>query len=138
MLQVAHDMGTDLVIRANTTVEASHSRTSMPRLNWALSRVKVEPVTEQAAKAAAERLQGAGPHGHECAIDATVAEVALRPQKTVALLTSDGDGDGDGDGMTRLCGNQVRVIPPWRAGPPLSSKLAADRRLRPASAGRCQ
>lgn len=105
MLQVFHDMGADLVLGANTIVEVSHSRTNMPRLNWALSRVKVEPVTEQAAKAAAELLKGAGLHGHKYAIDATVAEVALRQPKPVAVLTSDSDD------MTKLCGNQVRIIP---------------------------
>ncbi|MFH9134625.1 PIN domain-containing protein [Streptomyces sp. NPDC017524] len=108
MLQVFHDMGADLVIGANTIVEVTHSRTNMPRLNWALSRVKVEPVTEQAAKAAAELLKSAGLHGHKYAIDAidaTVAEVALRQTKPVALLTSDSDD------MTKLCGNQVRIIP---------------------------
>lgn len=42
MLQVFHGMGADLVIGANTIVEASHSRTDIPRLNWALSRIKVE------------------------------------------------------------------------------------------------
>lgn len=105
MLQVFHDMGADLVIGANTIVEVTHSRTNMPRLNWTLSRIKVEPVTEQAAKAAAELLKGAGLHGHKYAIDATVAEVALRQPKPVALLTSDSDD------MTKLCGNQVRIIP---------------------------
>ncbi|MFH9749388.1 DNA-binding protein [Streptomyces anulatus] len=105
MLQIFHDMGADLVIGANAIVEASHSRTDMPRLNWALSRVKVEPVTEQAAKAAAELLKGAGLQGHKYAIDATVAEVALRQPKPVALLTSDSDA------MTKLCGSQVRIIP---------------------------
>ncbi|MFF9473111.1 PIN domain-containing protein [Streptomyces roseolus] len=105
MLQVFHDMGADVVIGANTIVEVSHSRTSIPRLNWALSRVKVEPVTEQAAKAAAELLRGAGLHGHKYAIDATVAEVALRQPEPVALLTSDSDD------MARLCGHRVRIVP---------------------------
>ncbi|WP_097866459.1 DNA-binding protein [Streptomyces sp. rh34] len=105
MLQVFHDMGADLVIGANTTVEVSHSRTNMPRLNWALPRVKVEPITEQAAKAAAELLKGAGLHGHTYAIDATVTEVALRQPRPVALLTSDSAD------MTKLRGNQIRIIP---------------------------
>lgn len=105
LLQVFHDMGADLAIGANTIVEVSHSRTNIPRLNWALSRIKVEPVTEQAAKSAAELLKGAGLHGHKYAIDATVAEVALRQPKPVALLTSDSDD------TTKLCGNQVRIIP---------------------------
>lgn len=65
----------------------------------------MEPVNEQAAKAAAELLKGARLHGHTYAIDATVAEVALRQPKPVALLTSDSDE------MTKLCGDQVRIIP---------------------------
>lgn len=65
----------------------------------------MEPVTEQGARAAAELLKDAGLHGHKYAIDATVAEVALRQPKPVALLTSDSDD------MTKLCGSQVRVIP---------------------------
>ncbi|MFD5873120.1 DNA-binding protein [Streptomyces sp. NPDC060322] len=105
ILKVFHDMGADLVIGANTIVEVSHSRINIPHLNWALSRVKVEPVTEQAAKAAAALLKGAALQGHRYAIDATVAEVALRQPKPVALLTSDSDD------MTKLCGNQVRIIP---------------------------
>ncbi|MFF8831867.1 DNA-binding protein [Streptomyces sp. NPDC015131] len=105
MLQVFHDMGADLVIGANTIVDVSHSRTRMPRLNWALSRIKAEPVTEQAAKAAAELLKNAGLHGRKHAIDATVAEVALRQPKPVAVLTSDRDD------MAKLCGSQIRIIP---------------------------
>lgn len=105
MLQVFHDMGADLVTGANTIVEVAHSRTNMPRLNWPLSRVQVEPVTEQAAKAVAELLNGGGLHGHTYAIDATVAEVTLRQPKPVALLTSDSDD------MAKPCGNQVRITP---------------------------
>ncbi|KAF2777761.1 PIN domain-containing protein [Streptomyces sp. OM5714] len=104
MLRVFHDTGADLVIGANTIVEVSHSRTNIPRLNWVLSRLKVEPVTEQAAKAAAELLKGAGLHGHKYAIDATVAEMALRQPKPVVLLTSDSDD------LARLCGDQVRIV----------------------------
>ncbi|MDJ0343094.1 DNA-binding protein [Streptomyces sp. H10-C2] len=104
MLQVFHTMSADLVIGANTVVEVSHSRVNMPRLQWALSRVKVEPVTERAAKAAAELLKAAGLHGHKYAIDATVAEAALRQPGPVAMLTSDVDD------MARLCGNRVRLI----------------------------
>ncbi|MFF0745160.1 DNA-binding protein [Streptomyces sp. NPDC004111] len=104
MLRVFHDMGADLVVGANTIVEVSHARANMPRLNWALSRIKVEPVTEQAAKAAADLLKESGLHGHKYAIDATVAEVALRQPGPVALLTSDSDD------MTKLCGGRVRIV----------------------------
>ncbi|MFJ2739488.1 DNA-binding protein [Streptomyces sp. NPDC087440] len=104
MLRVFHGMGADLVVGTNTIVEVSHARTNMPRLNWALSRVKVEAVTEQAAKAAAELLKQSGLHGHKYAIDATVAEVALRQPGLVALLTSDADD------MTQLCGGRVHMV----------------------------
>ncbi|MFS7872565.1 PIN domain-containing protein [Streptomyces asiaticus] len=104
MFQVFHGMGADLVISANTIVEVSHSRMNLPRLNWALSRVKVEPVTEQAAKAAAELLKSAGLHGHKYALDATVAEAALRQPSPVAVLTSDTDD------MAKLCNDRVRLI----------------------------
>ncbi|MFD6437572.1 DNA-binding protein [Streptomyces venezuelae] len=104
MFQVFHAMGADFVVGANTIVEVGHARLNMPRLHWALSRLKVEPVTEGAAKASAELLKAAGLHGHKYAIDATVAELALRQPGPVAMLTSDVDD------MTRLCGDRVRLI----------------------------
>lgn len=104
IFQVFHTMGADFVIGANTVVEVSHARVNMPRLRWVLSRVKVEPVTEEAAKASAELLKAAGLHGHKYAIDATVAEMALRQPGPVAILTSDLDD------MTRLCGDRIRLI----------------------------
>jgi hypothetical protein len=104
ILQVFHEMGADLVVSANTIVEVSHTRVNLPRLNWALSRVKVEPVTEQSAKAAVELLKTAGLHGHKYAIDATVAEAALRQTSPAAMLTSDVDD------MTKLCRDRVRLI----------------------------
>lgn len=65
----------------------------------------MEPVTEQTAKEAAARLlKAAGLHGHKYAIDATVAEVALRQPGPVVVLTSDIDD------MARLCGSQIGLI----------------------------
>jgi predicted nucleic acid-binding protein len=104
LFQVFHEMGSDLVISANTIVEVSHSRVNLPRLHWTLSRVKVEPVTEQTAKEAAQLLKATGLHGHKYAIDATVAVTALRQPGPVAVLTSDADD------MSRLCGTQVDLI----------------------------
>jgi hypothetical protein len=66
--------------------------------------IKVEPVTAQAARASAKLLKEAKLHGHEYAIDATVAEAALRQPRPVAMLTSDVDD------MSTLCGNQVQII----------------------------
>lgn len=78
----------------------------MPRLKWDLSRVKVEPVTEQAAKAAVELLKGAA---FAACVQVRhrrhVTEVTLRQPKPVALLTSDSED------IAKLCGDQVRVIP---------------------------
>src|SRR5262245_40754130 len=104
MLHVFHKMGADLVVSANTIVELSHARVSLPRLNWTLSRVKVEPVTERAARTAAELLKQAGLHGHKYAIDATVAEAAMRQPGPAAVLTSDLDD------MFKLCGDRVHLI----------------------------
>lgn len=104
MFQVFHAVGADFVIGANTIVEVSHARVNMPRLRWVLSRVKVEPVTEDVAKASAELLKAAGLHGHKYAIDATVAEAALRQPGPVVMLTSDVDD------MAQLCGDRVRLI----------------------------
>ncbi|MER7866378.1 DNA-binding protein [Streptomyces cellulosae] len=104
MFQVFHAVGADFVIGANAIAEVSHARVSMPRLRWVLSRVKVEPVTEDAARASAELLKAAGLHGHKYAIDATAAEVALRQPGPVVMLTSDVDD------MARLCGDRVRLI----------------------------
>ncbi|MFD7699825.1 DNA-binding protein [Streptomyces caelestis] len=104
MFQVFHATGADVVVGADAIVEASHARVNTARLRWALSRVRVEPVTEQAAKAAAELLEAAGLHGHEYAIDATVAEMALRRPGPVVVLTSDIDD------MSRLCGDRIRLV----------------------------
>jgi hypothetical protein len=49
-------------------------------------------------------LINAGAHGHKYAIDAAVAEMALRQRQPVALLTSVIDG------MTDLCRGKVRLV----------------------------
>jgi hypothetical protein len=107
LLKVFHEMGADLVISANTIVEVSHSRVNVPRLHWALSRVKGEPVTEHTAREAAKPLKSTGLHGHKCALDATVAEAARRRPGPVVVLTSDVDD------MARLCGKQIGLISLW-------------------------
>ncbi|MET9341665.1 PIN domain-containing protein [Nonomuraea sp. NPDC003804] len=104
VLQAFHAMGSDLVISANTIVEVAHSKVNLPQLQWVLSRVRIEPVTERTARRSASILKAAGLHGHKYAIDATVAEMALRQRGPVAMLTSDLDD------MARLCGDRVRLI----------------------------
>ncbi|GAA2739845.1 DNA-binding protein [Kitasatospora cinereorecta] len=104
LIQAFHAMGADFVVGANTIVEVTHARVNEARLNWTLSRVRVEAVTEQAARASAKLLKQVGLHGHKYAIDATVAEMALRQSGPVAVLTSDVDD------MAKLCGDRVRLI----------------------------
>ncbi|MEU3204679.1 DNA-binding protein [Streptomyces cyaneofuscatus] len=104
MIRAFHSMAADLVVCSNTIVEVMHPRVNTARLNWVLSQVKVEAVTEQAARAAAGLLKEAGLHGHTYAIDGTVAELALRRPGPVAVLTSDIDD------MAELCGSHVRLI----------------------------
>ncbi|MEU1986090.1 PIN domain-containing protein [Nocardia sp. NPDC019395] len=103
-LRLYNDMDAELVVCANTIVEVSHSKTNMPQLQWVLSRTRVEPVTKAGAHAAAALLKQAGLHGHKYAIDATVAELALRQPTPVAIITSDHDD------MTKLCGDRVRIV----------------------------
>jgi predicted nucleic acid-binding protein len=103
-LAVLRESDVDLVVCANTIIEASHERTHQARLSWVLSQTRVEPVTEQSARAASALLKEAGLHGHKYAIDATVAEIALRQPGPAAILTSDVDD------LTRLCGSRVAVV----------------------------
>ncbi|GJF29360.1 hypothetical protein KNE206_20600 [Kitasatospora sp. NE20-6] len=104
MIKAFHSMGAGLVIGANTIVEIWHARANTARLNWVLSQVRIEPVTEHAARASAALLKQAGLHGHKYAIDATVAEMALRQPGPVAMVTSDIDD------MVKLCGDRIRLI----------------------------
>ncbi|MGO4649118.1 DNA-binding protein [Nocardia sp. 2YAB30] len=103
-LSVFHEMGAELVVGANTIVEVGHAKVNIARLQWTLSRVRVETVTEAAAKAAVTLLKQAGLHGHKYAIDATVAEMALRQPGPVAVVTSDCDD------IARLCGDRIHII----------------------------
>lgn len=104
LLEQAERDGIDLAMSAATIIEVSHSGVDIARLNWLLSRIRVEAVTKESARRSAALLKAAGLHGHKYAIDAMVAEVALRLPAPVALLTSDVDD------MVKLCGRQVRTI----------------------------
>ncbi|MFE7808067.1 DNA-binding protein [Streptomyces sp. NPDC057430] len=100
----ARSRGMEAVICALTIIEAVHSRTNKDRLSWLLSGLRVIPVGDEEAKAASALLMGAGLHGHKYAIDAAVAEAALRQQRPVVMLTSDIDD------MVKLCGDRVRLV----------------------------
>ncbi len=100
----ARSRGMEVVICSLTIIEAVHARTNKARMSWLLSGLRVIPVGDEEAKAASELLMGAGLHGHQYAIDAALAEAALRQQRPVVMLTSDIDD------MTKLCGDRVRLV----------------------------
>jgi len=93
-----------VVTSAATVVEVSHPGINRPALEWTLSRIVVEPVTEPIARRAAAILAGAGLHGHRHAIDAMLSAAALAAAGPVAVLTSD---PGD---ISALCGASITVV----------------------------
>jgi predicted nucleic acid-binding protein len=100
----ARSRGMEAVVSALTIIEAVHSRTPKARLNWVLSGLRVIPVGDEEARAASKLLMETGLHGHKYAIDAAVAEAALRQHRPVVMLTSDIDD------MAKLCGGRVRLV----------------------------
>ncbi|MCL2091867.1 MAG: PIN domain-containing protein [Micrococcales bacterium] len=103
-LLAARRAETPVVVSPVTIVEAVHRGTDRSRLDWLLSRLVVEPVTEPDARAAVRLLHEAGGlHGHTHAIDALVAALALRLPAPVVVVTSDPDD------WNRLVGDRVRV-----------------------------
>jgi predicted nucleic acid-binding protein len=93
-----------VVTSAATLVEAMHPGLKRPALEWTLSRIVVEPVTEAIARRAAALLGAAELHGHKHAIDAMVSATALQSPGPVTILTSDPED------LAVLCGRQVVVI----------------------------
>ncbi|MFJ4921006.1 type II toxin-antitoxin system VapC family toxin [Streptomyces sp. NPDC088725] len=87
-----------------TLIEAHHQRVNVPRFKWAISRITVEPVSDEIGRSAMTLLADAGLHGHKYAIDAVVAATALRAQPPVVVLTSDPED------LSMLCGDRIRII----------------------------
>ncbi|MFD8974575.1 PIN domain-containing protein [Streptomyces sp. NPDC059593] len=93
-----------VVTSAATLVEVMHPRINRAALEWTLSRLVVEPVTDSLARRAAALLAENGLHGHKYAIDAMVAATALAASGPVTVLTSDPDD------LTVLCRGRATVI----------------------------
>jgi len=93
-----------VVTSAATLAEARHPRMDQARFDWAISRLVIEPVTENIARAASKLLAAHGRHGHQHAIDAIVAATALAAPAPRILFTSD---PAD---LMLLCGESVRVV----------------------------
>ncbi|MEN8655142.1 DNA-binding protein [Streptomyces sp. 21So2-11] len=93
-----------VITSAASLVEVVHPRINRPALEWTLSRIVVEPVTETLARHATALLADAGLHGHKCAIDAILGATALAAPAPVTVLTSDPED------LAGLCGGLVTVI----------------------------
>lgn len=93
-----------VVTTSMTLIEAYHAKLHRPAWRWVLSRLRVEPVTEQIANNAVDLLQDAGLHGHKYAIDAALAAVALMQPGRVTVFSSDEDD------MRKLCGDRVVIV----------------------------
>lgn len=93
-----------VITSAATLVEVVHQRINRPALEWTLSRLVVEPVTEPIARHAAALLADAGLHGHKYAIDAILAATALTAPGPVTILTSDPED------LIALCDKRATVI----------------------------
>ena len=104
-IEAARREGVPVLVSVLTIVEAVYGKTDTARLNWVLSRLQVEDVTQGDSMAAVRLLRDAGGlHGHKYAIDALVAAMALRSPAPVLVLTSDRDD------WSKLCGDRVAII----------------------------
>ncbi|BBC33448.1 hypothetical protein SGFS_047420 [Streptomyces graminofaciens] len=101
----ARKRGMEVAISALTIIEAVHRRTDRARLARVLSGMRIVPIGDEEARAASAMLISAGLHGHKYAVDAAVAETALRQHRLVVMLTSDVDD------ITKLCGDRYGWSP---------------------------
>ena len=104
LIREAQDNDFRVIISALTPIEAFDVRLKNDKLRWYLSRLRIEPVTDEITFHAIDLLREAGLHGHKYAIDAVVAATALQATKPVVVLTSDADD------MGKLCGKLVRIV----------------------------
>ncbi|GAA2420544.1 hypothetical protein GCM10010191_34740 [Actinomadura vinacea] len=93
-----------VITSAATLVEVIHPRINRAALEWTLSRIVIEPVTDTVARQAAALLSQCGRHGHKHAIDAMLSATALAAASPATVLTSDPDD------ITALCGRRATVI----------------------------
>jgi hypothetical protein len=101
-IEASRQVGVPVLVSALTIVEAVQGNTDLARLKWVLSRLRVEPVSQEDSLTAVALLRDAGGL-HKYAIDALVAALALRAPAPVIVLTSDRDD------WVKLCGKRVVI-----------------------------
>ncbi|MEU9702104.1 hypothetical protein [Streptomyces sp. NPDC047981] len=99
----AHDLGIRVVTSSMTLIEAYYDKIPYAAWKWTLSRIVIEPVTEEVAESSISLLKDKGLHGHKYAIDAALAVIAGRQPGRVTVYTSDEDD------MRTLCAPSVLV-----------------------------
>jgi predicted nucleic acid-binding protein len=92
----AYDLQAPVIVAASTLAEVLRGGGRDSNVHRVLRRIDVSPIDKTKARAAGELLGRLGLSGHENALDALVAVVALAQPRPVVLLTSDTDD------MTRL------------------------------------
>ncbi|MFJ7201971.1 PIN domain-containing protein [Streptomyces sp. NPDC098789] len=103
-IEASRQAGVTVLVSALTIVEAVQGKTDSARLGWVLSRLRVEPVSQEDALTAVGLLRDAGGlHGHKYGIDALVAALALRAPAPAVVLTSDRDD------WSKLCAGRVII-----------------------------
>jgi predicted nucleic acid-binding protein len=103
-LASAWDEDVRVIASAATLIEVVHPRIKVPALEWTLSHLTIEPVTESISRRAIRLLHAAGAHGHKHALDAMLAATALAAPAPVVVLTSDPEE------LAALCGDAVTVV----------------------------
>jgi predicted nucleic acid-binding protein len=83
-----------IVTAATTLAEVLRGEPSDAAMHRVLARISVVPIDERLGRAAGELLGRAGLSGHQHALDALLAVVALNQPRPVVLLTSDPDDLG--------------------------------------------
>ena len=90
-LETARERGARVMVSAITLTEVLRGRPRDAAVHRVLSRITVQPVSQELGRRAGELLGAAGLDGHRCAVDAVVAVTALEAARPVVLLTSDPD-----------------------------------------------
>lgn len=105
-----------VITSAATLVEVVHPRVNRPALEWTLSRLVVEPVTEAVARNAAVLLADAGLHGHTYAIDAMLGATALASPCPVTVPSPPAPGTSRPCAVraSRSSGSETALASPFR------------------------
>jgi predicted nucleic acid-binding protein len=100
----AYDVRAPVVVAASTLAEVLRGSPRDSRVHRVLRRIDIAPIDMTKARAAGELLGRLRLSGHENALDALVAIVALAQPRPVVLLTSDTED------MTRLTEEPERPL----------------------------